>query len=140
MRKWMKGSYTIEAALLLPVIVMALLLVFYISCYLYDCCLIEKSVRAVTLRGVCYQGSDKKCKKYMESEWKKLTEGKLLGSKVSKLEITVNAVYIVVSCKSEFMLSEKYKKLFSDIHEDSRIRVRGTDFVRTEHFLKEVLD
>lgn len=140
MRKWMKGSYTIEAALLLPVIVMALLLILYISCYLYDCCLIEKSVRAVTLRGVCYQGSDKKCKKYMENEWKELTNGKLLGSSVSKLDITVNAVYIKVSCNTEFKLSKTYKKLFSDSFEHSRVRVRGTDFIRTEYLLKEALD
>lgn len=140
MKKWIKGSYTVEAALLLPVIVLALLLIFYISCYMYDCCLVEKSIRAVTLRGVCYQGSDKKCKKYMENEWKELTNGKLLGSKISEIDITVNTVSVKVSCKTEFKLSELYKKVFSDTYEDTRLRIRGTDFIRTEYMLKEALE
>ncbi len=139
-RKWMKGSYTVEAALLLPVIVIALLSILYISCYMYDCCLVEKSIHAVTLRGVCYQGSDKKCKKYMQNEWKKLTNDKLLGSKVSEVDITVNAVYVKVSCKTEFKLSELYKKAFSDTYEVTRLRIRGTDYIRTQYIMKEALD
>lgn len=140
MAKGMKASYTVEAALLLPVVVISLLLIWYTSCYMYDSCLLEKSVRAVALRGVCYQGSSQECKEYMEKEWRKLTKDKLLGSRILKLDITINSLYIKITCKTEYKLSKTYKKLFSNTYADTRLRVRGTDFIRTQYFVREVME
>ncbi|MDD3368622.1 MAG: hypothetical protein PHP50_06985 [Lachnospiraceae bacterium] len=45
------GYFTIEATLLMPVIIMVILFLYYVSFYLYDCCLLSQDAYLVVLEG-----------------------------------------------------------------------------------------
>lgn len=58
-----QGSFTVEAALIMPVILGVIVLFIYIACFLFDRCTIEYAVRTACMMGVYEEGrySAKEC-------------------------------------------------------------------------------
>ena len=51
-----QGSFTVEAALIMPVILGVIVLLIYIACFLFDRCTIEYAVRTACMMGVYEEG------------------------------------------------------------------------------------
>lgn len=51
-----QGSFTVEAALIMPVILGVIVLFIYIACFLFDRCTIEYAVRMSCMMGVYEEG------------------------------------------------------------------------------------
>ena len=51
-----QGSFTVEAALIMPVILGIIVLLIYIACFLFDRCTIEYAVRTACMMGVYEEG------------------------------------------------------------------------------------
>ncbi len=73
----MKGYFTIEATLLMPMVLAVYIFLIYLGLYQYDRCLLEQDCRLIALRGSFLQGQENKeiywCvnKMFNENNWDK---------------------------------------------------------------------
>lgn len=58
MKKWIRGSYTVEAALLLPVILFVIVSFIYLSFYLHDKYRIEEVLNIASLKAIAYNQTE----------------------------------------------------------------------------------
>lgn len=84
-----KGYLSIEASLIMPMIILLFVFIIYFTCYLYNLCLIKQIAYVAALRGSqILNGSDAQIKEYVEEELEELLEKPLVY--VSELEKSVN--------------------------------------------------
>jgi len=95
-KKWLKGSYTVEASFLLPVILSVIVLVIYLSFYLHDRAVLSSAAYTAALRGSqMKEGSDIAGDVTKQAE--ELIRNRLLGTTEVETRVESNGSSIVVS-------------------------------------------
>lgn len=93
-----EGYFTVEAALILPVVLLIFTTVLFLSFYIYDRCILEQSAYGAALRGSTnyYQRNEEA---YMAAKRGaiSLTEGKLVAASSLENEVTVTERSVTVS-------------------------------------------
>ncbi len=54
-KDWSKGSFTIEASIIIPIIIMITVMILYISFFLYNRCIISQKCYIIAFRGSMYE-------------------------------------------------------------------------------------
>ena len=101
-KKIYKGSYTIEASLLLPMILSIIVILIFLSFYIHDRCILYSIAYTAALRGSQVQSDEKKIFKEVEESSNELLESKLLITKNINTDIKISAKDIAVSYKGDF--------------------------------------
>lgn len=110
MLKDRKGSFTVELALLMPLIIGVFLFIFFLAYYLHDRCIIEKACYVAALRGSLETESDS-IENVVRKALEEVLPKRLLGSWDLKeqIEVTNQEVRVVESgnmlMKEGFLLS-----------------------------------
>ena len=92
----MKGSYTIEIAMLFPMILTTMICIIYLSFFLHDQSVLSAAAYTSALRGSQIL-SEKNVLEITEESSKLLIQNKLLGTKDMKTDITIKNGKIQVS-------------------------------------------
>lgn len=133
MKKKVYGSFTIEALLIMPLVLFTILSIMYLSFYLYDFCKIQgltdlvlhKAIlnlkheadietgevfyQVIGNQGVFYQLSGISHSKKQDIESilsKKLSKG-LLATRITDIEVSANLFQLVIRIKGEFQIPIK---------------------------------
>lgn len=96
------GYFTVEAALLLPFVIMVIVFMIFLSFYCYDRCILEQCAYAAALRGSSNRFADTQ-EAYEEafSSAESLVEKKLFAVKNLKATVYVSGISVTVSYECE---------------------------------------
>ncbi len=102
---YLKGSFTMELALLMPLLIGIILFIFFLAAYMHDRCMIEKACYAGALRG-----SQEKEPEHMEGAareaFNEVLPDRLLGSWELKQQIEVTKQEVRVSGSGSMQIKE----------------------------------
>lgn len=93
----LKGSHTIEAAFIMPIVLSTIWGIVYLTLYLYDYSLIEQSAYLAAFRGSNKIQDNQQIEREVEKQGDELLEGKLLLNKSKIEEIHTNGKKTSVS-------------------------------------------
>ncbi len=102
MKKRIKASYTIEAALLFPFILAVLVLLIFESFFIHDRTVINAASNLAALRGsrITDPGSD--IAGIVRDMGERETDGRLLSTRDLSLDVQVSDSEVTVTCTGEF--------------------------------------
>ena len=100
--KRMTGYFTVEAALLLPFVMMSIVLMIFLSFYCYDRCMLEQCAYAAALRGSSNRFDNTQAA-YEEAQRsaEMLIEKKLFAIRKVTTTVRVSAALVTVSYRCE---------------------------------------
>ena len=93
----LKGSHTIEAALIMPIIFSGILGIIYLTLYLYDYSLIEQSTYLAAFRGSNQTQNQLAIGEEVEKQGKELITGKLLWKQGTIKEVETQRKQTIAS-------------------------------------------
>ena len=96
-----KGSFTVEAALLMTLIIPVLTALLYGSFYLHDCAVMQGAACELAAVGSTLRTKPNR-EALMEQKRKKLLQGRLLGTRDSSMTLAVSETEVKVSCSGNF--------------------------------------
>lgn len=96
-----KGSFTVEAALLMTLIIPVLTALLYGSFYLHDCAVMQGAACELAAVGSTLRTKPDR-EALMEQKRKKLLQGRLLGTRDSSMTLAVSESEVKVSCSGNF--------------------------------------
>lgn len=92
------GYFTVEAAILLPLVTMTMVFMIFLSFYCYDRCMLEQCAYAAALRGSSNRfGSSDEAYEEASRVAKQLVSEKLFGVKELKSTVRVSGVMVTVT-------------------------------------------
>ncbi len=96
------GYFTVEAALLLPFVMMSIVFMIFLSFYCYDRCILEQCAYAAALRGSsnCFDNTQEAYEETVSAA-EALIEKKLFAIRKVSTTVRVSAVAVTVSYKCE---------------------------------------
>ena len=96
------GYFTVEAALLLPFVMMSIVFMIFLSFYCYDRCILEQCAYAAALRGSsnCFENTQEAYEEAVDAA-ESLIEKKLFAIRNVSTTVRVSAVAVIVSYKCE---------------------------------------
>jgi hypothetical protein len=103
-KKILKGSYTIEASLLLPMILSIIMILMFLSFYVHDRCILYSIAYTAALRGSEVQSDEEKIFREVEESSNKLLENKLLVTRNVNTDIKISSKDIAVSYQGDFQI------------------------------------
>ncbi len=95
---WLKGSYTVEASFLLPMILTVIVLIIYLSFFLHDRAVLQSAAYTAALRG-SQMISGEKVFSEVEKSAKQLIDDRLIGTDEVLTTIDVSGDDVKVSYK-----------------------------------------
>lgn len=96
MKRKLKGSYTIEASLLFPFILMILILIIYFSFFIHDRCIMHAAAYTAALRGSQILNEDEDVFSKVEKSSQELLENRLLAVRNHATDIQISEQEISV--------------------------------------------
>lgn len=104
-RYWNKkaeGYFTIEAALLLPLVIMLIVFMIFLSFYCYDRCILEQCAYAAALRGSSnrFLSNEDAYEEALQAA-ESLTDRKLYAIKLKNIMVRVSGFTVTVSYECE---------------------------------------
>ena len=97
-KNYLNGYFTIEAALILPLVMLFITTLIFLAFYSYDRCIMELSAYEAALSGTSNHIKDtKEAKKEAKEAAEKLIEGKLFAISDVSCEADADATQIIVS-------------------------------------------
>jgi len=101
----LKASYTIELSLLMPVIFYSLILIIFMTFYMHDKCIIEKSARIAAFRialngelnNIDIEDKDEFISRNYEEIFEELTSSSLIGKWEIEKDVIFSDEYFTVS-------------------------------------------
>lgn len=97
----LKGSYTIEAALLMTVLVPLLAGIVYLGFYLHNDALLQNAAYEVVVHGSLHRG-EKEAAEKVEQKKEEILKGRLLGMKNIQASVDMTDKKITVEMKGTF--------------------------------------
>lgn len=76
-KKMIKGSFTIEAAIIMPIIIIITVMLIYLSFYLYNACLLSQTSYQSALRGSLREGEGTEMEQCMQEAQKEISNKRL---------------------------------------------------------------
>lgn len=95
-KRWLKGSYTVEASFLLPMILSVIVLIIYLSFYLHDRAVLSSAAYTAALRGSQMRAGDNVAGD-VSAQAQELIRNRLLGTSDVETDVECNSGSIVVS-------------------------------------------
>lgn len=86
----MKGYFTVEASLIMPVVVMIWGLMVCLNFYVYDSCILFQDTYSITFRASAKSIDDNAQKEYILKQWKSQCGDKYFSVTDNDIEVTVN--------------------------------------------------
>lgn len=133
-----KGSSTVEAAYLIPMLVMLAAFLIYLSFFLYNRLLVTEAAYLCALRASRLEyGSAKECYAQAEESLTDLLKGKLpaMSQYEAKIEVTGTKAGVTLRIKQELPLWEK--QLEYSVKKDA-VRLNPYQFIRDCRRVKDV--
>lgn len=79
-RKRIKGYFTVEASMIIPLVIFLFSFIFYLTFYLYDRCVISQDAYILAFQGsICYDRSPEEIRNYVEGKSREQFGKKYLG-------------------------------------------------------------
>jgi len=100
----MKGSLTIEAALLMPFVLATMIILIYLAFYLHDQAVLTSCAYEAAIMG-SHEQSEDEIEQVIEEKIKELTTNRLLGTIDVKNQINVDNKVIMIRFEGNFKLS-----------------------------------
>lgn len=100
MKKYLKGSFTVETALIMPIVLMVILIIFFFVLYMYNRSVMQNAIyRGVKQVFYCAGESNENVKKECSRVVLKDIENSLVGVQNTevKVEVSANKIEIMVS-------------------------------------------
>lgn len=98
-RKYQKAYMTVEASLIMPMILGGIIFTIYLGIYLYDVCYIKQAVYVAALRGSCMKnGSSQDIEYYTKQQLEQLLSKQILAKRKmqSKVNVSISKVLVQV--------------------------------------------
>ena len=81
-KKVWKGYLAVEASLIMPLLISAIIFTLYLGFYLYNVCILHQVAYTAALRGsLVKEGSNAQIEEFTDGQLKELVEGRLLAVK-----------------------------------------------------------
>ncbi len=95
--KEIEGYFTVEAAMILPMVLMTIVLIMYLLFFQYNRCLMEQDIGILTLRGIALQVEDNQDRmKQLKEQAAGLYDEKYIAWENSEIELTLEKGTICV--------------------------------------------
>lgn len=108
--KYMKnGSYTIEMALIMPIILAAIWCIIYLTLFLYDVNLMEQSTYLAAFRGSNQEETSASIEQEVQKQGLQLTSGKLLlgNSRMEKVDSSLNKTEVTYRYRGKLEITRE---------------------------------
>jgi hypothetical protein len=99
----MRGSYTIEAALLMTIVIPVLTGILYLGFYLHNCALLKCAAYETAVYASLY-GEKEECRELVERRSRELISGRLLGTRGVSGNTLVEEDRVTVQYKGQMQL------------------------------------
>lgn len=114
-----KGYFTVEASMIIPLVVVLLGLIFYLTFYMYDRCVISQDAYIQAFRGTLYCGKESEDIEHkIRSETHDLYGKKYVGVehlesdlRVERNSVTVEAVGIMAATHWKFTVQKEAERI-----------------------------
>ncbi len=149
-KNWSKGSFTIEASIIMPIIIIITVMIIYVSFFLYNRCIISQKSYIIALRGSMYEEGftdpvlDNRG--FMDKEKESLYRNKLIAIKGFHTKYDVQDKSIMVDTEANvrvpFSLLLKNQGLYNGwiIKEQKKtIIIKEIDFIRNCRKLEKIV-
>lgn len=144
MKRINKGSYTVECALVLPIVLLVIISLVWLLIYLYDKAALEKNiVHALLAADYDYSMSNNKLKQEIENRIDENLHAELIGMKEVRISVTVNKLKCTVSAEGCLNIPEGIpvlSKLCRLEMEIQKKRYSGTETVKDLRRLQKIAD
>lgn len=120
----LKGSYTVEAALIFPFILSAIVLILYSSFYIHDRSILNHAAYVAALRGSQIMGTQDVFTK-VDQYSKELIENRLLGTKQVNRSVKITKDKILVTYEGKMQIPAGIILVQALRKEDIKIKVEG---------------
>lgn len=149
-RKDLKGSFTVEAAVIMPVVIIIIVMVMYLGFFQYNRCIMTQKLYVAALRGSIYDEelrvNQLEKSRYTETELKALYGTKLLAGAGLESQIGFEKKEVFVDSKLymkvpfvALLKKQGYKNGWS-IHIEKKIQIfKEIDFIRNCRKLERVI-
>lgn len=149
-KEWSKGSFTIEASIIIPIIIMITVMIIYVSFFLYNRCIISQKSYIVAFRGSMYEEgfTDPVLDRigFIKREKESLYGNKLIAIKSFQTKCDVQdksiAVHTEAYIKVPFSLLLKRQGFYNGwiIKEQKKARIiKEIDFIRNCRKLEKII-
>ncbi len=98
------GYYTVEAAMLMPILLTCILLIIYMSFYVHDKCVLDCVCYEAALRGAMVTDPEADPVKKAEDAARELLDKRMIVSKNVEIDAKATALEISVSGKADFRI------------------------------------
>lgn len=96
--RWLKGSYTVEAALVFPIIMYAILFIFYSAFYINNEVVLREAAYETAIYGTTLDRTQtESMKTMMQKKYVSAVKGKLFAMEMPNCSISVDKKYITVT-------------------------------------------
>lgn len=102
--KKLKGSYTVEAAMIFPLIMTVIVIIMYLAFFIHDRCVLYTSAYEAALRASMVRTSDADRTAVAESAAESLKNQGLLRTEQIEKEVVVNGDNITVKMSGKFSI------------------------------------
>ena len=137
-----KGSFTVEAAIIMPLIFIVIIMLIYVAFFLYNRCIIAQKTYIAALRGCLYEEgvTDKVLDRnaYITKQKEDLYENKLIAAQssysnvnVEKKEIVIKSGILVKVPFSTLLKKQGYKNGWQTSVEKRSFMIDEVDFIRS---------
>lgn len=107
-----RGSFTVEASLLMTIIIPVLVSLIYGSFYLHDCAVMQGAACELAAMASNLQG-DPNRESLLQKKKEELLQGRLLGTRQGTISLTVSDSKVQVSCEGKFYIPGLVSHLLS---------------------------
>ena len=97
LKRYLKGSYTVEAALIFPIVLYVLLFIIYSAFYLNNCMVLEEAAYETALYGTTLERKDvSMMKQKMQKKYSDAVGGRVIAMSRPSCSIEVKDGYVTV--------------------------------------------
>lgn len=142
MKKTVQGYFSVEAALILPLVLSVILLIVYLLFFQYNRCLMEQDMGILALRGAVMQVQDNVHRvEQLREMAEEANEGKYLAWEMGEVHLTVGKGRVIVErlgqMKVPFRKEDKEEVWWSTVAKYEDQIVSPVTFIRTYRRLVE---
>lgn len=101
-----KGSFTVETALLFPLIMTSIIVVIYMSFLIHDRTVMSVACYQAAMRAARITDKNVDVKDKAEKACRELTEDRLISTRISKIDASVNSGQVELCCNGNFIIPD----------------------------------
>lgn len=136
-RKEVNGYFTVEASMIVPIIILLIAALFYLTFFLYNRCVLSQDAYILAFYGSTWCGMETdEVKGRVEERLKRQSEGKYVGLYRLKRDVTVSSEDVTVSVQGDMRVPQHWKFTL----EKKAQRICPVEKIRRFRLIKRVLN